>query len=396
MLELSPLAVCAVVVIGVVLVVLRVLDGGDDVAATEPDVAVATTVPATSSTTATTTTTPIPASSTTAVPTSAPSTTVPPPTAPPRPAPTRPVTLAFGGDVHFEGSLDGRLRQDPTGLLAPVAPVLAAADVAVVNLETNVTERGDPEPKAFTFRAPEEAFIALASAGVDMVSVANNHGRDFGEVALLDTLDAAARHGMPVIGGGRNEAEAYDAHRVEVAGRRIAVLGATQVLDSYALDAWVATAERPGLASAKQTYLPRLLAQVAAEAQEADTVVVFLHWGRELETCPTGDQQALARALVDAGADVVVGGHAHRVQGGGRLDGAVVHYGLGNFVFYSGGGPGTRSGVFEVTVDVDDSLTYRWVPARLRGGVATPLDGGDAARELADWDGLRGCTGLAP
>jgi poly-gamma-glutamate synthesis protein (capsule biosynthesis protein) len=298
--------------------------------------------------------------------------------------------------VHFEGFLEGRLRQDPAGLLDPISDVLSAADVAVVNLETNVTERGTPDPKEYTFRAPESAFVALSEAGVDVVSIANNHGRDFGEVGLVDTLDAADRHGVKVIGGGHDTDEAYGAQHIEVAGRRIAILGATQVLDSYAYDRWVSGAETAGLASVKPPYGGRFLDEVAVEAERSDTVVVFLHWGREKETCPTGDQQNLARQLVDAGADIVVGGHAHRVQGGGFLDDAIIHYGLGNFVFYADSGPGTDSGVFEVTVDVDDSLSYRWVPAQLRHGVATPLEGDTAVNHLIRWENLRGCTGLAP
>jgi poly-gamma-glutamate synthesis protein (capsule biosynthesis protein) len=308
----------------------------------------------------------------------------------------RPVTIAFGGDVHFEGFLRERLGADPDGMLASAAPMLTAADVAIVNLETAVTERGEPEGKTYTFRAPESAYTALAAAGIDVVSVGNNHSLDFGEVGLLDTLDAAERHGIASIGGGRDRAEAYGAHHVEVGGRRIAILAATQVLGASAYDRWVAGDATPGIASAKPPYLEYLVEAVRVEAQRSDIVVVVPHWGIEVETCPTGDQQALARQLVDAGADVVVGGHAHRLQGGGRLGDAVVHYGLGNLVFYKQAGPATHSGVFEVTIEVDGSLSYRWVPALLQGGVAAPLQGAAAQEYLASWERLRACTDLSP
>jgi poly-gamma-glutamate synthesis protein (capsule biosynthesis protein) len=306
----------------------------------------------------------------------------------------RPVTIAFGGDVHFEDMLRDQLDANAGGMLAPIAPVLSAADLAVVNLETAITERGDPAPKEFTFRAPASAFTALTAAGVDVASMANNHGLDYGAVGLLDSVAAARAAPFPVIGIGRNAAEAYAPFRVTVHGQRIAVIGATQVLDGNLIASWTATDTQPGLASAKE--VERLTAEVRAARRTADTVVVFLHWGIEAQACPSGDQQALARALVDAGADVLVGGHAHRLQGGGRLDGAFVAYGLGNFVFYTEGGPGAQSGVVEVTITGREIDGYRFVPAVLRNGVATPLGPDEAPAAVAQWEELRSCTGLAP
>ena len=123
-------------------------------------------------------------------------------------------------------------------------------------------------------------------------------------------------------------------------------------------------------------------------------VIVFLHWGIEQDTCPSGDQQNLARTLTDAGADLVVGGHAHRLQGGGRLGSAVVHYGLGNFLFKANSTEGARSGVFEVTVTGRRVDGYRWIPGRIVNSVPTPLVGDDAAAELAYWQSLQACAGL--
>ena len=142
-----------------------------------------------------------------------------------------PVIFAFGGDVHFEGLLRSKLDSDPAGVLDPIAPILRSVDLAVVNLETAVTERGTPAPKEFTFRAPASALIALDSAGIDVASMANNHGLDFGPQGLEDSLAARDVTGFPVVGIGRNAAEAYAPYRVTVNGQRIAVMGATQVLD---------------------------------------------------------------------------------------------------------------------------------------------------------------------
>jgi poly-gamma-glutamate synthesis protein (capsule biosynthesis protein) len=305
-----------------------------------------------------------------------------------------PVTIAFGGDVHFEKMLRAQLDTNATGMLAPIAPVLSSADLAVVNLETAITERGMPAPKEFTFRAPARAFTALRAAGVDVASMANNHGLDYGPDGLTDSLAAAAFTHFPVIGIGHDAAEAYRPFRATVKGQRIAVIGATQVLDANLITAWTATDTHAGLASAKD--VPRLVAAVRAARASADTVVVFLHWGIETHTCPSAAQEELAQTLVDAGADIVIGGHAHRLEGAGRLGPAFVGYGLGNFVFYTSGGPGAQSGVVLVTVTGRDVDGYRFVPAQLHNGVATPLTGDAATAATAQWDALRSCTNLTP
>jgi len=303
------------------------------------------------------------------------------------------VTLAFGGDVHFEGRIRARLQADPSTVLAGVAPLLRAADVAVVNLETAVTTRGTKPPtKQYAFRAPPAAFAALKAGGVDVASMANNHGMDFGRQGLEDSLDASAAQGLPVVGIGRNAEEAYRPFTREVRGQRIAVLGATQVLDDDLRAEWTATDRQPGLASAKE--VDRLVAAVRAARQQADTVVVYLHWGSEGDTCPNPAQPPLARQLADAGADVIVGGHAHRLQGAGRLGPALIAYGLGNFVFYADTGPGTETGVLTVTVTGREVGDYQWSPARLVNQLPRPLEGAAATRAKAAWDRLRGCTGL--
>ena len=321
-------------------------------------------------------------------------TTTSPPRAGAGRAPTgAPVTIAFGGDVHFEGAVAGRLASDPATTVGPIAGVLRRADLAVVNLETAITERGTPAAKEFTFRAPPSAFAALEAAGVDVATMANNHGADFGVVGVRDSLAAAERAGFPVIGIGNDAGEAFRAHRVTVDGQRIAVIGATQVLDANLAAAWSAGDRKPGLASAYDEK--RLLAAVRAARAEADTVVVDLHWGRELERCPIDRQRALAPKLVAAGADVVVGSHAHVLLGGGYLRGAYVHYGLGNFVFYARGGVTAQSGVLLLTMRGRAVTEAEWVPAVISGGIPLPLRGAAAERAVAAWQALRGCTGLA-
>jgi poly-gamma-glutamate synthesis protein (capsule biosynthesis protein) len=305
-----------------------------------------------------------------------------------------PVVLAFGGDVHFEGVLQSKLAADAAHALDPIEPVFRQADLAVVNLETAVTSRGSPGAKEFVFRAPANAFAALRGAGIDVASMANNHGLDYGVVGLRDSLAAARRYRFPVVGIGLNGKQAYRPFRRTINGSRIAVIGATQVLDDELISAWTAGPGKPGLASAKD--VPRLVQAVRTARATSDTVVVFLHWGIELERCPSPDQRSLAKRLVAAGADVVVGGHAHRLQGAGRMGNALVGYGLGNFVWYGTSELSTQTGVLLVTVDGRRVVGYRWVPARIVDGVPRPLTKSERRSELSAWQSLRACTGLRP
>lgn len=305
-----------------------------------------------------------------------------------------PVTIAFGGDIHFEGQLAAALADDPRTVLDPVAELVADADLAVANLETAVTIRGTPAPKQFTFRTGPEAFIALRDAGIDVVSMANNHGMDYGPVGLQDSLAHATVAGFPVVGIGLDAEGAFAPWSTEINGQRIAVIGATQVLDSSLIEQWTATDERPGLASAKE--VDRLVTAVADARAQHDTVIVYLHWGVEGQTCPAPRQLELSDRLIDAGADVIVGGHAHRLQGGGRKGGALVHYGLGNFVFYADGGAGADSGVLLVTVAGRTIERYEWIPARLQAGVATRIDPEQEQAAVEAWEQLRSCTDLVP
>lgn len=305
-----------------------------------------------------------------------------------------PVTFAFGGDVHFESYLRTHLSSDPTGMLAPIAPILTGADLAIVNLETAITERGTAADKAYTFRVAPAALTALHSAGVDVASMANNHGLDFGPVGFLDSIAAAHDAGFPIIGIGGNADTAYAPYTVTIRGQRVAVIGASQVIDSALMGEWAATDEHGGMASAYDA--DRLVRAVSEARPDADTLVVFLHWGTEKMTCPQERQTTLARRLVDAGADIVVGGHSHRLQGAGRLDAAVVDYGLGNFVWYAHPGASAETGVLLVTATGRDIDGYEWKPAVIRNGVPNPLEGAEATAALESWEALRTCTGLAP
>ena len=312
----------------------------------------------------------------------------------PTPTPTRAaqITLAFAGDVHFEERVGTRLRADPATAFGEARRSLAAADLTMVNLETAITEGGTAEPKQFTFRAPATAFTALRAAGIDVASMANNHGVDFGPAGLADTFAAVAASRFPTVGIGRDAARAYAPYYREVRGHRVALLAASQVRDRT-LSAWTAGPDGPGIASA---YSDRLVAAVRAARGRADVVVVYLHWGVEGRSCPTAEMRALAADLAAAGADAVVGTHAHLLLGGGWLDRTYVAYGLGNFLWWRDGAYSNDTGVLRLTVRDRQVVAATLAPARIDGrGVPVPTTGDESARIQRKWADLRGCTGLA-
>ena len=266
----------------------------------------------------------------------------------------RPVTLAAAGDVNLDGAAPDAWTS--------VAPVLRKADLAVANLECSVSERGIAAVgKEFTFRGPPAALRGVAAAGIDAVTVANNHAVDFGREAFLDTLAAVRRAHIKVAGGGRDLASARRPVMPGAGGLRVALLGYSDVRPL----GFDAAAGVPGTAPA----FPELIAaDVRAARKRADAVVVYFHWGEELMTVPTLRQRDLAATAFGAGADVLLGAHPHVLQPVERPSPRkLVGWSLGNFVFaaYS---PGTTStGILLVALGADGARGARLLPARIEG-----------------------------
>ena len=179
-----------------------------------------------------------------------------------------------------------------------------------------------------------------------------------------------------------------------VRGQRIAILGATQVLEPGLEAAWTAGSRKPGLASAYDEA--RLAGAVRRARRSADTVVVYLHWGEEGNPCPIGPQRRLAQLLARAGADVVVGTHAHTLQGSGWLARTYVAYGLGNFYWWNWfSEPNRTTGVLTLTLGTRAVQRVVWIPAVIRQGVPIPLTGSAATKARARFAAARGCTNLS-
>jgi hypothetical protein len=310
----------------------------------------------------------------------------------------KPVSMAFGGDVNFPSgtTLGDRLADDPaTALGTGVPSLLSGVSLTMVNLETAITDGGcpDPQPKSFDFFAPPSAITALQSAGVTLTTEANNHGEDCGPAGLQMALSARAQSNYTILGIGQNAAQAFTPYQTTINGEHIGIIAATQVIDDDLQAGWTATATQPGLASAYD--VTDLVAAVEAARKVDDTVIVFLHWGVELDTCPDPVQEPLANVLVKAGADIVIGSHAHVLLGGGYLGSAYVDYGLGNFAFYNTPAPTNESGSLVITATGRHIDGVIWRPAQIEDELPVPLAGAAATQALASWNNDRTCTDLS-
>ena len=288
--------------------------------------------------------------------------------APPTTVPERTWTLLAGGDVLMD-------RTEAAGVdpFAGIVPALSSADIAVVNVEMAISERGEPlADKEFTFRAPPSAATRIAAAGVDVANLANNHAADYGAEALLDTVELLEAEGVIALGAGATSPDAYRHRIIEVRpGVRVAFVGASMVVPL----GFGATQTSPGIASAHQQE--RVLANVRIAAGEADMVITVVHWGVERMTCPDGRQRDFALQLLRNGADAVIGQHPHVLQPVVLDDGKLVAYSLGNFVWHSRSGITGDTGVLQIDFDGTEIVGWWFYPHLLdiNGAPVPAVDG---------------------
>ena len=238
------------------------------------------------------------------------------------------VCLVFAGDIMLD---DGPGKEVAKGVdpFLDFASTLTDADFTIGNLECVIARSGTKVEKPYNFRADTRC-IPLLSRYFDAVCVANNHSGDFGPEALVEQCQHLEQANLRYFGGGRNLAEAHRPLIIEAHGLRIAVLG----YNEFKPRSFEAGESRAGVAWSEDEHVLRDI-QLARTQYKADLVIPFMHWGYEVQPEPNDRQRDFSRVMIDAGADVVVGGHPHITQGAEYYKGHLIVYSLGNFVFDS-------------------------------------------------------------
>ena len=284
-----------------------------------------------------------------------------------------PVELMFSGDVYLSDHVMEAYQAsgDITGVVSQAyLDEMKSADYFVANEEFPFSNRGTPEKdKQYTFEVDPSKVDMIKEMGIDLVTLANNHTLDFGTDALLDTLDTLDKAGISHMGAGKNLEEASEPVMVSIKGRKIAFIGATRVMpEAY----WAAGESSPGLLAA---YDPsNLIEEIRQAKEQADLVVVYVHWGEERKEMPNEIQTTLAHDIVDAGADLVVGAHPHVLQGIEYYKDVPIVYSLGNFVF---GSSIPKTALLRVTIDNtedgSENLKLRLIPGKSSAGYTRTL-----------------------
>jgi poly-gamma-glutamate synthesis protein (capsule biosynthesis protein) len=236
-----------------------------------------------------------------------------------------PVSLVFAGDIVLDDSAGEMINrgEDP---FADFADFFKGADIRLANLECVVATTGSAGDKNYTFRAHPRTLPVL-KRHFDALALANNHSGDFGREAFAEMLGLLQQAGLGQFGGGHNLSEAHTPLILERHGLRIALLGYSEFMPR----SFEADYNAPGVAWSENEQVVTDI-QKARTVFRADLVIPVMHWGWENELVSNTRQRQLARLMIDAGADAVIGGHPHVTQEIEHYRGKPVIYSVGNFV----------------------------------------------------------------
>ncbi|WKL05149.1 CapA family protein [Paenibacillus amylolyticus] len=279
--------------------------------------------------------------------------------------------MNFVGDIQFSGKVVELL--DKNGYDYPFAKLgrlFKDDDLTIGNLETPITLGGTGAAnKTYVYKSSPKALAAMASAGFDAVNLANNHILDQGVEGLVDTLTYLKEYGIAHTGAGMNRDEAYAPAYLERKGMKIALLGFSTLYRKRVgrrkviVLAWL------------KPMIPQGAVQAIQDARKkADLVIVVAHWGEERVSTPNSDQTRLAHEFVDAGADLVIGGHPHVLQGLEYYKGKWIAYSTGNFIFSRSTTEETwKTAVFQARCSQDAACSMKVIPYEAGLGQAIPM-----------------------
>jgi len=295
------------------------------------------------------------------------------------------ISLLFAGDVGLAqgyANLGNLLKHDGDASKVFDEKTLSAmrnADLFMINNEFTFTNRGEAtENKTYTFRCDPKYVYVLKDIGVDVVSLANNHSYDFGEISLIDTIDTLDEISMPYVGAGINIDEAVKPAYFILNDTRIAIVSATQIERLSTPDTKGATKDSAG--TFRCWYDDKILDVIKDAKECSDYVIAYIHWGTELEENPDWAQLELAKKLAEAGVDVIIGDHPHVLQKIDYIDGVPIIYSLGNYWFNS---KTLDSCLLEVKISLPDGpVDVRFIPVIQNNCTAKIVDGEERERIL--------------
>ena len=306
----------------------------------------------------------------------------------PTPSPTATaLSVVAGGDVMGDRRVDSYIRaHGSASVLSGIADVLRPADLAFVNLESPLSTLGRAQTwKDVTFAGNPALASALGKAGVDVVTMANNHAVDYGAEALLDTIARLNKAGVEVVGAGRDKASAWRAALIERGGLKVGCLGFSDILPQG-----YTAGSGPGIAAAR-VDASQVAAAITATKRKADIVVVAFHWGIEITRTPIAAQVAEAHAAIDAGASLVIGSHPHVLQGFEAYHGGLIAYSLGDLVFDHSSVETGETVLLQATVGAAGGIRAELIPVYLSSdGVPAVVSGAEAATILTRVQELSG------
>lgn len=273
------------------------------------------------------------------------------------------ISVGFAGDVSLADNWAimpyyKSRNKGVYGILSKnVVGYMDSLDWMVVNSEFAFSNRGTAmSNKLYTFRANPGNVSIYDEMSVDMVTLANNHVYDYGETAFFDTLNTLKKHKLPYIGAGVNNTEAERAYYLVVNGYKISFLNATRA-EKYILTP-EATTNSPGVF---RCYDPtKLSKRISEEKEKSDYVVVIVHWGKETYHELEDVQKETGKLYIDSGADMVIGHHAHVLQGVEFYKGKLIAYNLGNFIFNS---LSVDSGILQWKLNNNGESEFYFYPA---------------------------------
>jgi poly-gamma-glutamate synthesis protein (capsule biosynthesis protein) len=251
------------------------------------------------------------------------------------------IILMSLGNLVFDGQVAGLIKEKGTQEpFSGVKDILQSGDLITGDLECPLSARGQPiSGKTDAFRGIPDAAVSMKSIGLDLVSLANDHVMDYGSDALMDTVDLLDKEGIAHAGAGADEQRAYAPARVRVKDRNITLFAYSAVLP----DVFWATSTAPGVAGIKTPW-GSIEDQIKKAKTEGDFIIVSFHWGNETDSSLQSYEREYAKKAIDAGADMVIGGHPHVLQGIEIYNSKLIAYSMGDFI--SSGGNGTTGSAF--------------------------------------------------